>query len=94
MIHNRNLQQKFKNLNFGLKQNNWWPIFTLSFLSSEVPVLCCSVDNVFWNFIENTLENTRNFIKTGLQHGRTENLLKAAAFSTRTELPTTKNKNY
>ena len=35
-----------------------------------------------------------NFNKIGLQHGHTENLLKVAAFSTRTELPTTKNKNY
>ena len=35
-----------------------------------------------------------NFSKIGFQHGRTENLLKAAAFSTRTELSTTKNKNY
>ena len=36
-----------------------------------------------------------NFSKIGLQqHGRTENLLKATAFSTRTELPTTKNKDY
>ena len=35
-----------------------------------------------------------NFSKIGLQHGRTENLLQAAAFGTRTELTTTKNKNY
>ena len=35
-----------------------------------------------------------SFSKIGLQHGRTENLLKAAAFSTWTELLNTKNKNY
>ena len=35
-----------------------------------------------------------NFSKIGVQHGRTENVLKAAAFITQTELPTTKNKNY
>ena len=34
-----------------------------------------------------------NFSKIGFQHGHTENLLMAAAFSTQTELPTTKNKN-
>ena len=62
-------KQKLKNLNFGLfwsnswlKQNNWWPIFTPSFFSSKVPVYCCSAENVFWNFLENTLENTRNGI--------------------------------
>ena len=69
MPNRQNLYQKFKNLNFGLfwsnswlKQNNWWPIFTPSFFSSKVPVHCCSVENMFWNFIENTLENTRNGI--------------------------------
>ena len=35
-----------------------------------------------------------NFSTIGLQYGRTENLLKVAAFSTRTELPAAKNKNY
>ena len=35
-----------------------------------------------------------NFSKIEVQHGRTENVLKAAAFIMRTELPTTKNKNY
>ena len=35
-----------------------------------------------------------NFTKIGLQHGRTENLLKVVAFSTRTGLPSTKNKIY
>ena len=35
-----------------------------------------------------------NFSKVWLQHVRTENLLKAAAFSTRTEFPSTENKNY
>ena len=35
-----------------------------------------------------------NFSKIGLQHRRTENLLKAAAFSARTELHSTKNKNH
>ena len=61
--------QKLKNLSFGLfwsnswlKQNNWWSIFTPSFFISKVPVHCCSVENMFWNFIENTLENTRNGI--------------------------------
>ena len=34
-----------------------------------------------------------NFSKIGLEHGRTENLLKAATFSTRTELRSAKNKN-
>ena len=69
MIPKRNLQQKFKNLNFGLfwnnswlKQDNWWPVFTPSFFSSKEAVHCCSVENVFWNFLENTLENTRDGI--------------------------------
>ena len=35
-----------------------------------------------------------NISKIELQRGRTENFLKVAAFSTQTELPTTKNKNY
>ena len=35
-----------------------------------------------------------NLSKIGLQHGRTENLLKVAAFSTWTEFPTAKHKNY
>ena len=48
--------------NFWLKQNNWWPIFTASFFSSKVPVHCRSVENVFWNFVQNALENTRNRI--------------------------------
>ena len=63
MIPKRNL--KVKNLNFGLfwsnswlKQNNWWPVFKPYFFSSKVAVYCCSVESVFWNFLENTLENT------------------------------------
>ena len=35
-----------------------------------------------------------NLSKIGLQRGHTENLIKLAAFSTQTEFPTTKNKNY
>ena len=35
-----------------------------------------------------------NFSKMGLQHGRTENLSKVAAFSTQTEVLTKKNRNY
>ena len=35
-----------------------------------------------------------NFGKIGLKRGRPKNLLKAAAFSTWTEIPCTKNKNY
>ena len=35
-----------------------------------------------------------NFSKIGLQYGSKENLLKVVAFSTRTELPSRKNKIY
>ena len=30
----------------------------LTFFSSKVAVCCCSVESVFWNFPENTPENT------------------------------------